>query len=84
MTETFFYPELCRDRIYRTGFNPADHSTFGGKLYFSDFGRRTTMREMAEKIMADRNFDEQCRKNLLEKQRRNYIEADKKGGMTIQ
>lgn len=40
-----------------------DHTTFGGKIYFTDFDRKTTLSEIAEKIISDRKFDQQCMKN---------------------
>lgn len=56
--------------LHRTEIIRPDHTVFGGKICFSDFGRRITMAEMAERIITDRNFNEQCRKNLTERQYR--------------
>lgn len=64
MNETYDYTNLTKKNFYRAA--PSD---FGGKIYFSDFTRKITMTEMAERIMADRRFNEQCEKNLLERQR---------------
>lgn len=41
-----------------------DHTTFGGKIFFTDFDRKTTLAEVAEKIISDRKFDQQCIKNM--------------------
>lgn len=41
-----------------------NHTTFGGKIYFTDFDRKTTLVEIAEKIISDRKFDQQCMKNI--------------------
>lgn len=57
-------------KLHKKGFYRADHSDFGGKVCYSDFNRKITMAEMAERIMADQRFDEQCGKNLAERQRR--------------
>ena len=43
----------------------ADHTTFGGTVYPSDFDRKTTLSEIASRIENDRKFNEQCRRNIL-------------------
>lgn len=58
MTETF----------YRTGIYEVDHSTFGGIICASDFDRKTTLSDIASRIESDKKFNEQCRKNILNRQ----------------
>lgn len=58
---------------HNTGMDKADHTKFGGYIYPSDFN--TDYRKkgyaassaIAARIIQDRNFDEQCRKNTLQK-----------------
>ncbi len=50
--------------FHRTETYDAAHSGFGGRVCAFDFNRRTTLSEAAERIMADRRFDQQCRKNV--------------------
>ena len=68
--------------FYRTGNYKPDHSTFGGIINFSDFctdnNRSEKTKSWAERIVSDWKFDEQCRKNALNRDRnKNY----KKGVM---
>lgn len=42
-----------------------DHTTFGGRIYASDFDRKTTLSEAAAKIIADKKFDQQCKRNSI-------------------
>lgn len=58
------------DTYYRTGHFEVDHSTFGGKIYESDFytnhGRKTkvsTGSVVASRILSDSKFDKICKKN---------------------
>lgn len=57
MTETF----------YKTKTYKADHTDFGGIIYASDFNRKTTLSDIAARIENDRKFDEQCKKNTVNK-----------------
>ena len=67
---------------YTTGnYNP-DYSTFGGTINFSDFctdhHRSEKSKSWAERIVSDWKFDEQCKKDALNRDRnKNY----KKGVM---
>lgn len=70
MTETF----------YRTG-NYNDPTRFGGLIYYSDFN--TNFRnedntkkgsEIARRIMSDRKFDMQCKRNIENNKSRNKKE----------
>ena len=47
---------------YRTGNYKPDYSTFGGVIYNYDFDGYVSMRDMAERIISDWKFDEDCRK----------------------
>ena len=53
---------------YRTGNYKSDHSIFGGLINFSDFStdynRSEKSKSWAERIVTDWKFDEQCRKNI--------------------
>ena len=56
------------ETFYRTGLHNIDHSTFGGLVYSSDFntdyrGKDNTNGScIAQRIIADWEFDKQCRK----------------------
>lgn len=39
------------------------NNTFGGKLSNYSFDGHSTMREIAENIISDMKFDEQCKRN---------------------
>ena len=62
---------------YTTGnYNP-DYSTFGGIINFSDFctdyNRSEKSKSWAERIVSDWKFDEQCKKNMENRNRnKNY------------
>ena len=67
---------------YTTGNYKTDHTTFGGTIKFSDFctdhNRSEKSKSWAERIVSDWRFDEQCKKNALNRDRnKNY----KKGVM---
>ena len=59
--------------FYRTGAYKTDHSTFGGLVYLSDFCTDYRAKNnkngsaVAKRIASDRKFDEQCRKNRINK-----------------
>ena len=64
--------------FYRTGNYKPDHSTFGGTISNHDYDGHETMSDIAAPIVSDWKFDEQCRKNALNRDRnKNY----KKGVM---
>lgn len=69
MTETF----------YRTG-NYNDPTRFGGIIYYSDFNTdfggkdNTNGSEIARRIMSDRKFDMQCKRNIENNKSRNKKE----------
>ncbi len=56
--------------FYTTGNYNVDHSTFGGKIYLSDFETDYRGKDnnngssIAQRIVSDLIFDEQCRKNI--------------------
>ena len=73
--------EMTRN-YYTTGNYQTDHTTFGGTINFSDFctdhNRSEKSKSWAERIVSDWRFDEQCKKNALNRDRnKNY----KKGVM---
>lgn len=51
----------------RYGIYEADHSTFGGIVCPSDFDRKTTLSEIAERIAKDQ-MDKYCKKNIVNNQ----------------
>lgn len=63
---------LITDTNNGPGFYKADHSTFGGIIYQSDFDTdhrsmiksNKTVSPIAQRIISDRRFDEQCKRNL--------------------
>lgn len=42
----------------------SNHSTCGSVIYSYDFDGYVSMADMAERITSDWKFDEQCRKNI--------------------
>ena len=55
--------------FYRTGNYEIDHTTFGGIISSFDFNGHCSMKDIADKIMSDLRFDEQCRKNVKHNER---------------
>lgn len=59
----------------RYGFYEVDHTTFGGIIYLSDFetdykGKNNANGStIAKRIISDKKFDKQCRKNREETER---------------
>ena len=47
---------------YRTGNYKPDRSTCGSKIYNYDFDEYVSITSMAERIISDWKFDEECRK----------------------
>lgn len=56
------------ETFYRTGIYKVDHTQFGGIIYPSDFDTSYSNGNIASRIANDKKFDEQCRKNILNKQ----------------
>lgn len=54
----------------RYGIHEVDHTKFGGLIKFSDFNTNyrskdnTHSSKIAQRIISDQKFDEQCRKNV--------------------
>lgn len=71
MTETF----------YKTGNYNTDPTRFGGIIYYSDFNTdfrekdNTNGSEIARRIMSDRKFDMQCKRNIENNKTRNKKES---------
>ena len=62
---------------YTTGNYNVNHSTFGGIINFSDFctdhNRSEKSKSWSERIVSDWKFDEQCKKNIENRNRnKNY------------
>ena len=68
---------------YRTGNYKPDYSTFGGIINFSDFctdyNRSEKSKSWAERIVSDWKFDEQCKKNMENRNRNKNYKNYKKG-----
>lgn len=61
-----------KETFNRYGIRETDHTVFGGIINYSDFntnyrGRYTDGSVIAGRILRDRKFDEQCRKNIEER-----------------
>ena len=54
---------------YRTGNHKPDHSTCGSVIYNYDFDGYVSMSDMAERIISDWKFDEERRKDVLNRNR---------------
>ena len=66
------------NNIYTTIAYDKKHIHFGGDISNYSFDGHSTMAEIADSIMSDLRFDEQCKKNALNRDRnKNY----KKGVM---
>lgn len=60
------------DTFNRLDVRKEDHSTFGGIIYPSDFDTNYSSGTIAQRIVSDKNFDEQCRRNIIS--RNKYME----------
>lgn len=60
-----------KESFYKTGTYKVNHNQFGGFVYPSDFNtdhrgkERTNGSSIAIRIANDNKFDEQCKKNLI-------------------
>ena len=59
---------MANTKNYYTSSNYADHTTFGGTIYLSDFetdyaGKSQKDSSIARRIMSDWRFDQQCKRN---------------------
>lgn len=57
------------ENFYRTGTYKSSHSTFGGRIYLSDFetdyrGKNNYESPIAQRIASDHKFDDRCRRNI--------------------
>ena len=55
--------------FYKTGNYSVDHSTCGSQIYNYDFDGYVSMSDMAERIISDWKFDEERRKDVLNRNR---------------
>ena len=66
---------------YRTGNYNTDQTRIGGIIYYSDFNTdfrgkdNTNGSEIARRIMSDRKFDMQCKRNIENNKSRNKKEV---------
>ena len=66
---------------YRTENYNTDTTRFGGIIYYSDFNtdfrgkENTNGSEIARRIMSDRKFDMQCKRNIENNKTRNKKES---------
>lgn len=50
-------------KLHKTDDYEINHTTYGGIISSYDFGRHCTLKNIADKVMADLQFDRQCRRN---------------------
>lgn len=55
---------------YTTPSNYVDHSSFGGIISNYDFDGHPTIKDIASRILSDWSFDERCRKNIENRNRK--------------
>lgn len=48
--------------------NIADYHTFGGLIYPSDFDRRSSMSDIADRIISDAKFNYACKQNAINRE----------------
>lgn len=60
---------MTEENTYCTGIFNKDFTHCSPKIYYSDFDEHRTMKDIAERIVSDMRFDEQCRKNYEARQR---------------
>lgn len=53
------------ETFYRIGNHKVDHTKFGGVIMPSDYNTNFTNANTASRIENDRKFDNQCRRNIL-------------------
>lgn len=63
---------------YKTGFYKPDSSTYGGRVYASDFetdfrGNDNQGSPIAQRIISDWNFDIRCKKNIEQRNRKKVL-----------
>ena len=69
--------------FYRTGNHKINHSIYGGRIYASDFNTdfrgkdNTNGSTIANRIVQDQKYDEQCKKNIENKQNYEGNRTDK-------
>lgn len=51
------------NELYTIGNYKVNRSTYGGKIYKGDFGAYHSISDIASRIIQDKKFDEQCKKN---------------------
>lgn len=67
------------ENFYNTGTYKSDHSTFGGLIYLSDFetdyrGKNNNHgSSIAQRIVSDKKFDDQCKRNIENRNRKREI-----------
>lgn len=53
-------------RNFYTDNDSRDYSTYGGTIYNGDFGTYRSLRDIADRIIADQKFDKSCRKTGIQ------------------
>ncbi|MCI9416341.1 MAG: hypothetical protein HFI82_02850 [Eubacterium sp.] len=61
--------EYCNTTIY-----DETHVHYGGKIFFSDFDYRTSLSDLATRILYDLAFDRECERNGENRNRRREAE----------
>ena len=65
---------MTNNRNYYAQNNYEDHSTFGGTISNFDFDGYNSMIDIANKIISDWKFNEQCRKNVEQRNRQKLFQ----------
>lgn len=61
---------MITEKYYTTRNYELDHSKCGSIIYNYDFDGYVSMTSMIDRIISDWRFDEECRKNLCNKRRK--------------
>mgnify|MGYP003409057620 FL=1 len=57
-------------RNYYTTSNYTNYSIYGGRIYDYDYDDYTSMSDIASRIATDMKFDDQCKKNIENRNRK--------------
>ena len=49
--------------FYQTHVYNKDHSRFGGRIFAGDFDRKSSLADIAGRIISDQCFDRECERN---------------------
>ncbi len=49
--------------VYQTNLYNNDHTRFGGRIFISDFDRKSSLADITDRIISDQCFDRECEQN---------------------